>query len=135
VTEYAFVITPPFWRRNWFYFLQIISVLTLFVLTYFIGRKTISTKRYVLRLMLFSSFFITLEYVENFIDPLVPDIFGGAPVVRFFLNFLLALLLLPVETIITHWLMDDEKKEDPQTRSVAAAEEVYEEENIETSRD
>lgn len=29
---------------------------------------------------------------------------------RFFLNFVLALLLLPVETIITHWLMDNEKK-------------------------
>lgn len=135
VTEYAFVITPPFWRRNWFYVLQIISVLTLFVLTYFIGRKTISTKRYVLRLMLFSSFFITLEYVENFIDPLVPDIFGGAPVVRFFLNFLLALLLLPVETIITHWLMDDEKKEEAPTASVAAADEVYEEENMEATRE
>lgn len=135
VTEYSFVITPPFWRRNWFYFLQIISVLTLFVLTYFIGRKTISTKRYVLRLMLFSSFFITLEYVENFIDPLVPDIFGGAPVVRFFLNFLLALLLLPVETIITHWLMDDEKKAEMPAHSVAAPEEVYEEENIEASRE
>ncbi len=69
-----------------------------------------ATKRYVLRLMLFSSFFITLEYVENFIDPLVSGFFGGAPIFRFFLNFLLALLLLPVESLITHWLTDDEKK-------------------------
>ena len=106
VTEYAFEITPPYWKRTWFYLLQIVSVLTLFGLTYFIGKKGISTKRYVLRLMLFSSFFITLEYVENFIDPLVSDFFGGAPVFRFFLNFLLALLLLPVETLITHWLME-----------------------------
>lgn len=110
VTQYSFVITPPFWRRTWFYLMQIVAVLTLFILTYFIGKKTIATKRYVLRLMLFSSFFITLEYVENFIDPLVPDIFGGAPVFRFFLNFILALLLLPVETLITHWLMDGEKR-------------------------
>ena len=107
VTEYAFEITPPYWKRTWFYLLQIFSVLTLFGLTYFIGKKGISTKRYVLRLMLFSSFFITLEYVENFIDPLVSDFFGGAPVFRFFLNFVLALLLLPVETLITHWLMDN----------------------------
>ena len=106
VTTYSFVITPPYWRRTWFYFLQIISVVSLFTLTYFLGKKGIATKRYVLRLMLFSSFFITLEYVENFVDPLVSDSFGGAPVFRFFLNFLLALLLLPVETLITHWLMD-----------------------------
>lgn len=106
VTEYSFEITPPYWKRTWFYLLQIFSVLTLFFLTYFIGKKGISTKRYVLRLMLFSSFFITLEYVENFVDPLVSDFFGGAPVFRFFLNFLLALLLLPVETLITHWLME-----------------------------
>ena len=106
VTEYPLEITPPYWKRTWFYLLQIFSVLTLFGLTYFIGKKGISTKRYVLRLMLFSSFFITLEYVENFVDPLVSDFFGGAPVFRFFLNFLLALLLLPVETLITHWLME-----------------------------
>ena len=106
VTEYSFEITPPYWKQTWFYLLQIFSVITLFALTYFIGKKGISTKRYVLRLMLFSSFFITLEYVENFIDPLISDFFGGAPVFRFFLNFLLALLLLPVETLITHWLMD-----------------------------
>jgi ligand-binding sensor domain-containing protein len=110
VTEYSFVITPPFWKRTWFYLLQILSVITLFFLTYFIGKKGIATKRYVLRLMLFSCFFITLEYVENFIDPLVSGFFDGVPVFRFFLNFLLALLLLPVETLITHWLMDDEKK-------------------------
>jgi hypothetical protein len=60
--------------------------------------------------MLFSSFFITLEYVENFVDPLVANIFGGAPIFRFFLNFILALLLLPVESLITHWLMDVEIK-------------------------
>lgn len=112
VTEYAFVIEPPYWKRTWFYLLQIFSVVALFSLTYFIGKKGISTKRYVLRLMLFSSFFITLEYVENFVDPLVSDFFGGAPVFRFFLNFVLALLLLPVETLITHWLMDDPKPVD-----------------------
>lgn len=110
VTEYAFVIEPPYWKETWFYLLQILSVVMLFSLTYFIGKKGISTKRYVLRLMLFSSFFITLEYVENFIDPLVSDFFGGAPVFRFFLNFVLALLLLPVETLITHWLMEDPKR-------------------------
>jgi ligand-binding sensor domain-containing protein len=107
ITQYSFVIRQPFWKRTWFYLLQILSVITLFSFTYFIGKKGIATKRYVLRLMLFSCFFITLEYVENFIDPLVSDVFDGAPVFRFFLNFLLALLLLPVETLITHWLMDD----------------------------
>lgn len=110
ITEYRFEITPPYWKRTWFYLLQIVSVLTLFFLTWFIGKKGISTKRYVLRLMLFSSFFITLEYVENFVDPLVSDFFGGAPVFRFFLNFLLALLLLPVETLITHWLMESKMR-------------------------
>jgi len=108
VTEYAFVITPPYWRRPWFYLLQIVSVLTLFILTYFMGTKALATKRYVLRLMLFSSFFITLEYVENFVDPLASGFFGGAPIFRFFLNFILALLLLPVESIITHWMMNRE---------------------------
>jgi len=92
-----------------------LSVVTLFALTYFIGKKGIATKRYVLRLMLFSSFFITLEYVENFVDPLVSGFFGGAPVFRFFLNFILALLLLPVETIITHWMMEGEKKSEMQS--------------------
>lgn len=132
VTEYAFVIEPPYWKRTWFYLLQIFSVVTLFSLTYFIGKKGISTKRYVLRLMLFSSFFITLEYVENFIDPLVSDFFGGAPVFRFFLNFVLALLLLPVETLITHWLMDDPKRiEEAQAvaADVSAPEEVPVEED------
>jgi ligand-binding sensor domain-containing protein len=110
VTEYSFVIAKPYWKRTWFYLLQILSVLTLFTLTYLVGKRGIARKRFVLRLMLFSSFFITLEYVENFVDPLVAGFFGGAPVFRFFLNFVLALLLLPVETIITHWLMDNEKK-------------------------
>ncbi len=110
VTEYSFEITPPYWKRTWFYLLQIVSVVLMFTLTYLIGKKGIARKRFVLRLMLFTSFFITLEYVENFVDPLVSGILGGAPVFRFFLNFVLALLLLPVETIITHWLMNDERK-------------------------
>jgi ligand-binding sensor domain-containing protein len=110
VTEYSFSIVPPYWKQTWFYLLQIVSVLTLFTLTYLIGKRGIARKRFVLRLMLFSSFFITLEYVENFIDPLVSNFFGGAPVFRFFLNFILALLLLPVESIITHWLMGEERK-------------------------
>jgi hypothetical protein len=114
VTEYSFSISKPYWKQTWFYLLQIASVVFLFALTYFIGVKKLSTKRYVLRLMLFSSFFITLEYVENFIDPLVSDFFGGAPVFRFFLNFILALLLLPVESIITHSLMSKGKTEEPE---------------------
>lgn len=139
ITEYAFVITPPFWKRTWFYLLQIVSVMTLFGLTYFIGRKTIATKRYVLRLMLFSSFFITLEYVENFVDPLVSNFFDGVPVFRFFLNFVLALLLLPVETIITHWLMDEEIKSkraaSAAAEKIADPEEVYEEDKMQPSKE
>ncbi|MEO5601585.1 MAG: hypothetical protein ABIR06_11730 [Cyclobacteriaceae bacterium] len=87
ITRYSFTITPPYWKRTWFYLLQIVSVITLFILTYFIGKKGMATKRYVLRLMLFSSFFITLEYVENFIDPLVSGFFGGAPYSGSFLIF------------------------------------------------
>lgn len=113
VTEYSFVITPPFWKRTWFYLLQIVCVLSLYTLTYLIGKRGLARKRFVVRLMLFSSFFITLEYVENFVDPLVSGFFGGAPVFRFFLNFVLALLLLPVETIITHWMMSDDKTQKP----------------------
>lgn len=131
VTEYSFVINKPYWKRTWFYLLQIFSVVTLFTLTYLVGKRGIARKRFVVRLMLFSSFFITLEYVENFIDPLVSNFFGGAPVFRFFLNFVLALLLLPVETIITRWLMDDEKKlplpPSPIAETVREGDEVLEE--------
>lgn len=125
VTRYTFVITPPFWKRTWFYFLQIASVITLFSLTYLISKKRLATKRYVLRLMLFSCFFITLEYVENFIDPLASGYFDGAPIFRFFLNFLLALLLLPLETLITHWLIrnDDSTVALPATAPMAVTEE------------
>jgi ligand-binding sensor domain-containing protein len=119
VTEYSFVINKPYWKRTWFYLLQILSVLSLFTLTYLIGKRGIARKKFVVRLMLFSSFFITLEYVENFIDPLVSGFFGGAPVFRFFLNFVLALLLLPVETIITRWLIDNDKNA-PSTPPAAA---------------
>ncbi|MEX2234579.1 MAG: two-component regulator propeller domain-containing protein [Cyclobacteriaceae bacterium] len=139
ITEYSFEITPPYWKETWFYLLQIISVITLFTLTYLIGKRGIARKRFVLRLMLFSSFFITLEYVENFIDPLVSGFFGGAPVFRFFLNFLLALILLPVETIIAHWLTRDEKKLRKDGESISEKvmhpENVFEEEKIEPSRD
>lgn len=134
ITEYHFEITPPYWKRTWFYLLQIVSVLTLFFLTYFIGKKGISTKRYVLRLMLFSSFFITLEYVENFVDPLVSDFFGGAPIFRFFLNFLLALLLLPVETLITHWLMES-KANRRRAANQLVEESVLQEHEIQDGRD
>jgi hypothetical protein len=80
-----------------------------------------------------------LEYVENFVDPLVSDFFGGVPVFRFFLNFLLALLLLPVETLITHWLMDDEQKlkeaAAARLHAVGQPEEVYEEQNAEPGKE
>jgi ligand-binding sensor domain-containing protein len=130
VTEFSFEITPPYWKRTWFYFLQIVSVVALFAITYFLGKKGMATKRYVVRLMLFASFFITLEYVENFIDPLVSDFFGGAPVFRFFLNFILALLLLPVETVISHWLL--ERRESGNHLGGGTAEVVLEDEEYGT---
>lgn len=133
VTNYSFVISPPYWKRTWFYFLQIFSVVALFTVTYFIGKKGTATKRYVVRLMLFSSFFITLEYVENFIDPLVSDFFGGAPVFRFFLNFLLALLVMPVETIISRWLMERQLAAEAQTQQVNIEEEILMQEDKVTS--
>jgi hypothetical protein len=137
ITEYSFEITPPYWKETWFYLLQILSVVTLFTLTYLIGKRGIARKRFVLRLMLFSSFFITLEYVENFIDPMVSGFFGGAPVFRFFLNFLLALLLLPVETLITHWLLDDERKLKAAafSKTIDEPEAILEEDNIESAKE
>lgn len=137
ITEYSFEITPPYWKRTWFYLLQILSVVTLFTLTYLIGKRGIARKRFVLRLMLFSSFFITLEYVENFIDPLVSGFLGGAPVFRFFLNFLLALLLLPVETLITRWLTDDERKLKASvlSKTIDLPEAILEEDKIESAKE
>lgn len=134
VTSYSFEISPPYWKRTWFYLLQLMSVVTLFTLTYLIGKKGGVTKRYVVRLMLFSSFFITLEYVENFIDPLVSGFFDGAPVFRFFMNFLLALLLLPVETLISRWLMERQlKSQEVDGKGVTIEEEVLLEEDRLTS--
>ena len=109
ITEYSFIIERPFWKRTWFYLLQIVSVISLFSLTYFLGKQGTAKKRLVVRIMLFTCFFITLEYVENFIDPLISGFFEGAPVFRFFLNFLLALLLFPVEALISHWLDIDKR--------------------------
>ena len=135
VTSYSLVIAPPYWKRTWFYLLQILSVIALFTITYFIGKQGMATKRYVLRLMLFSSFFITLEYVENFVDPLVSGFFGGAPVFRFFLNFVLALILLPVETLVAHWLMDRQKAQESETKELSEEEVLLEEEKIATPRE
>ncbi|MFZ1809540.1 MAG: two-component regulator propeller domain-containing protein [Cyclobacteriaceae bacterium] len=105
---YTFVINKPYWSTWWFYLLQMTGIVTLFGTTYLLIRNQ-AAKRSLGRVMVFMCIFIVFDYLQNWLDPITPELIGSVPLYKTLLNLGLALILFPVERGIKDFFKKQEK--------------------------
>lgn len=97
---------PPFWKRWWFYFLEVL-VLAGLVVASTVSSRFERFERYS-SVITFVTIITIFEFVMISIEPSVDNISGGVPVFKLFMNILLAMSLTPLERKFAAWL--DENK-------------------------
>ncbi|UXX80062.1 hypothetical protein N7E81_02945 [Reichenbachiella carrageenanivorans] len=104
--EIDFVIDSPYWKKWWFYLLQISIMVALFSITYLISAK--GQNLFVIRLMVYVSLFIVFEYIHTELEPYIESIVGETPIFQVCANLALALVLLPIELRMAKYLRNRE---------------------------
>lgn len=97
--QYRFVIEPPFWQRWWFYASEISFFALLLVVTIAFNRSK-SNSRWA-TFLTFIVILLVFEFINNSIDAYVDLYTGGVPVFKMLMNVALALLLNPLENLIS----------------------------------
>lgn len=87
----AFEVLPPYWQRTWFYALEFIVFAVLVLLSYRLSGRYLIVSR-VLSLL-------TIIMLIQFIQTVVSEVFEtrASPVMDFFIQVMVAFLILPVE--------------------------------------
>jgi len=92
-----FNVVPPYWRRPWFYALEVLLFSTLLVVSIYLNRA--SSKYGILsRLLAFLTLILIVEFVQTIAEYKFET--EGSPVFDFFIQVSIALLVLPVESLL-----------------------------------
>lgn len=93
----TFRVIPPYWRRPWFYALEVLFFTTLLVLSIRLNRSNVRY-RLISRLLAFLTLILILEFVQTIAEYQLGS--DTSPVVDFFIKVSIALLVLPVESLL-----------------------------------
>jgi hypothetical protein len=97
--EVLFEVLPPYWQRTWFYALEFLLFLSLVVLSFRLSARYLVISR-LLSLL-------TIILLIQFIQTVIGETFEtrASPVMDFFIQVLVALLILPVEGYLRSLLL------------------------------
>jgi len=104
---FTFKVMPPYWKRPWFYVAELLFFGSLLMFTFYLNRG--KTKfSFMSRLL----GFLTLILIVEFFQTVAEYNFGAnnSPVINFFLQAFIALLILPVESLFRNWLTKEQKE-------------------------
>ncbi|RED98979.1 ligand-binding sensor domain-containing protein [Marinoscillum furvescens] len=100
VYQAAFEVRPPYWRTWWFSSGEVIFLIILVVITVFFTKKL--KNKGLVKFLIYVSLFIIFEYIHTQLEPYLEDFAGGAPIFQVLMHTLLALVLFPVENLVSH---------------------------------
>jgi hypothetical protein len=95
----SFEVLPPYWRRSWFYALEFSVFASLVMLSFRLSQRY----RIVSRLLSLLTIILLIEFIQTVIGDAV--LTGSSPVVDFFIQVVVALLILPVEEFLRNLMM------------------------------
>ena len=97
IAPLEFKVLPPYWKRWWFYTLEVLIFGTLLILS--IRMNRVGRKYRILSRLLA---FLTLIMVVEFAQTIAQSQFGidTSPVINFFIQVGIALVILPVEGLL-----------------------------------
>ena len=101
-----FKVQAPYWRRPWFYALEMCFFGGLLYFSFRLNRKT---ERYTVLSRLLS--FMTLILIVEFFQTIAESRFetDESPVIDFFIQAFIALLILPIESLIRRFISGSDK--------------------------
>jgi hypothetical protein len=99
LTPVRFEVIPPYWKRPWFYALEFMIFATLVILSY-----RLSARYHIIsRLLSLITIILLIEFIQTVIgSSIVSD---DTPVVEFFIQVFVALLILPVEGFLRNLML------------------------------
>lgn len=98
----SFFIRPPYWQRNWFYLLQIVLFSTLLFFSYRLNRTKLRN-RIISRVLSYLTIILVFSYIETVAETFLD--FGASPVYEFGVQVVIAILIFPVERILTQMIL------------------------------
>ena len=106
-SPFEFTIVAPYWKRPWFYVIELLFFGSMMIFTFYLNR---GKGKYTVMSRLLG--FLTLILVVEFFQTIAEYKFGASntPVMNFFLQAFIALLILPVESILRNWLTKKPKE-------------------------
>jgi hypothetical protein len=107
---FKFRVVAPYWKRPWFYVLEVAFFSGLLLFSFYLNR---GRGKYVVisRLLGFLTLILIVEFFQTVAEYYYES--GNSPVINFFIQAFIALLILPVESVLRHYLTrnPDELKE------------------------
>ena len=86
-----FEVIPPYWKQSWFYALEFIVFASLVILSFRLSTRY----RIISRLLSLLTIILLIEFIQTAIGASI--VTDDSPVVEFFIQVVVALLILPVE--------------------------------------
>jgi ligand-binding sensor domain-containing protein len=96
-----FNVVPPYWKTSWFYLLEIIFFGALLGITFRLNRKE-SRYEFVTRILTFLTLILIIELIQNLAESYWTT--NTSPVINFFVQAVIALLVYPIEKILRKFL-------------------------------
>jgi len=108
-TTFSFIVKPPYWETGWFYSAQLLFFMLLIGGTLLARRRGVKDRT--VTILVYICLFMIFEFIQNLCEPLYEEYVGSAPIIKTFLNLVLAATLLPVQLVLRKYLRGKQKKQ------------------------
>lgn len=96
IEEVPFLVKPPYWKRWWFYALEFAVFSILVSLSVQLGRSN-TRYRFLSQILTILTVIMLIEFIQSIITSFI--ISQSSPVIDFFIQVIIALLVFPVEIV------------------------------------
>ncbi|MEQ8423754.1 MAG: triple tyrosine motif-containing protein, partial [Cyclobacteriaceae bacterium] len=98
-----FVVIPPYWRQTWFYALEFIFFGSLVILSLRLSAAN-NKYRHISQLLSILTVIMLIQLMQNTAESFIP--FQTTPVIDFFIQVFIALLILPLESMMRRFMVE-----------------------------
>ncbi len=99
LTPLSFEVIPPVWRRSWFYALEFLVFASLVILSFRLSTRY----RIISRFLSLITIILLIEFIQTVIGSSIVN--DDSPVVAFLIQFVVAVLILPVEGFLRNLML------------------------------
>lgn len=106
-TPFEFSVVPPYWKRPWFYALELVFFGSMLFLSFYLNRGN-GKYVFISRLLGFLTLILIVEFTQTIAEYKFET--NESPVINFFIQAFIALLILPVENVFRKHITKEPKE-------------------------